>query len=791
MDSADFYSRDTANDANLDDPDIQMTSETVDQDEEIDYDLVYALHTFVANLEGQVCVLKGDSLELLDDSNSYWWLVKCIKTDEIGYIPAENVETPFERLARLNRQKNIELSSPNEEELESDNFDESMAVKKNNSKGATVIFSENNLEIYEDDESDEETAVSYSGSIVETVVTAGAKKLDSTGKPKKNFFQPFQRFLGGYKKEKERLQNIETPFSSSNSVNVEQTVTEADVNEQEPINVLRIYAGNVDLKATFKTVALTKSMTVNELLTAALRRFRVPESSIQEYYLGVLHMDSQERKLPGTDYVLSILDSLRSKHLPGVRENRVSHAIGKQGRISSVRVNDNNIIRFIINKQLNIDKNFHLIRVILFDERDLTGKIRTYKTIGISNNTNSNYRAILKMKSTAYARDQEEKAINYYFVETQFNTYPKDIIRHDAEKISDILVHSEEISEEIEFILKREFISTSFSDELLVQSSYPTFDDQKSNPNVQNILQLKPNFLDHFPTNVNPNVPDEPPEYLTSPKIQKIEYLQKQDYHEENFDVSQRFSQTSMESASNPLKSNIQFMEEYLEEMLKEKANHQKVEALEAAMKQQQAISIKSPTPSHAHIHQSSVSSQQSKPFDPQDNLRQQDYNDHGLGDILSPSSPQIENASLPKRRLSARSSRSSLRDMYLELEADLDKSLSRVPSLRGRRESEATQQIQQLQQERNIEYVNMQSKRLSTSSLAPLNEGRKLQSPEVLQTVAESITESKTSIRDKRMSSMSIVDGAIAFESFAESETLVNNLQKVITFSILLVILN
>ena len=54
--------------------------------------LVYALHTFVATLEGQVCVLKGDSLQLLDDSNSYWWLVRCVKTEEVGYIPAENIE---------------------------------------------------------------------------------------------------------------------------------------------------------------------------------------------------------------------------------------------------------------------------------------------------------------------------------------------------------------------------------------------------------------------------------------------------------------------------------------------------------------------------------------------------------------------------------------------------------------------------------------------------------------------------------------------------------------------------
>ena len=61
----------------------ETSSVLLPEDEVIDYDLVYALHTFVANLEGQVCVLKGDSLELLDDSNSYWWLVKCLKTDEV------------------------------------------------------------------------------------------------------------------------------------------------------------------------------------------------------------------------------------------------------------------------------------------------------------------------------------------------------------------------------------------------------------------------------------------------------------------------------------------------------------------------------------------------------------------------------------------------------------------------------------------------------------------------------------------------------------------------------------
>ncbi len=60
-------------------------------DENINFDLVYALHTFTATVEGQASVVRGDALTLLDDSNSYWWLVKVLKTAEVGYIPAENV----------------------------------------------------------------------------------------------------------------------------------------------------------------------------------------------------------------------------------------------------------------------------------------------------------------------------------------------------------------------------------------------------------------------------------------------------------------------------------------------------------------------------------------------------------------------------------------------------------------------------------------------------------------------------------------------------------------------------
>ncbi|KAL9934594.1 hypothetical protein V8E36_006369 [Tilletia maclaganii] len=85
-------------------------------DENIDFDLVYALHNFIATVEGQATVHKGNSLTLLDDSNSYWWLVRVLKTQEVGYIPAENIETPVERLARLNKHRNVDLSSATDDD---------------------------------------------------------------------------------------------------------------------------------------------------------------------------------------------------------------------------------------------------------------------------------------------------------------------------------------------------------------------------------------------------------------------------------------------------------------------------------------------------------------------------------------------------------------------------------------------------------------------------------------------------------------------------------------------------
>lgn len=123
----------------MDDP--YLSSSPSINEEEIDFQYVYALRTFVATEKGQANVYKGDSMVLLNDSNSYWWLVRLVKDSTVGFLPAEHVETPSERLARLNKHRNGDVSSPASfsysaqiKDLGSDSEGETTSVRLPNSR---------------------------------------------------------------------------------------------------------------------------------------------------------------------------------------------------------------------------------------------------------------------------------------------------------------------------------------------------------------------------------------------------------------------------------------------------------------------------------------------------------------------------------------------------------------------------------------------------------------------------------------------------------------------------------
>ena len=75
--------------------------------------------------------------------------------------------------------------------------------------------------------------------------------------------------------------------------------------------MIRIFAGNADLKATFKTVALTPTMTVFDLMTLALRRFRVPNPNPNQWYISFLHGDSR-KSFSYINSVIIVRDSIKS-----------------------------------------------------------------------------------------------------------------------------------------------------------------------------------------------------------------------------------------------------------------------------------------------------------------------------------------------------------------------------------------------------------------------------------------------------------------------------------------------
>ncbi|KAJ5616368.1 hypothetical protein N7537_001482 [Penicillium hordei] len=154
-DLADGESDDMMDDDMMD----KISSSPSIDDEDIDFEFVYALHNFVATVDGQANAAKGDTMVLLDDSNSYWWLVRVVKDGSIGYLPAEHIETPTERLARLNKHRNVDLSAT----MLGDNNEKSKnplkkAMRRRNAKtvnfGAPTYIDASDVDYSTDDDSE-------------------------------------------------------------------------------------------------------------------------------------------------------------------------------------------------------------------------------------------------------------------------------------------------------------------------------------------------------------------------------------------------------------------------------------------------------------------------------------------------------------------------------------------------------------------------------------------------------------------------------------------------------------
>ncbi|CCE61505.1 hypothetical protein TPHA_0A04310 [Tetrapisispora phaffii CBS 4417] len=77
---------------------------------ELDPEKLYALYTFDGPDPSHCKLEQDEACVLLNDQDSYWWLVRKCKDNKIGFAPAEILETFPERLARLNCWKNENMT---------------------------------------------------------------------------------------------------------------------------------------------------------------------------------------------------------------------------------------------------------------------------------------------------------------------------------------------------------------------------------------------------------------------------------------------------------------------------------------------------------------------------------------------------------------------------------------------------------------------------------------------------------------------------------------------------------
>lgn len=117
---------------------------------ELDPGKLYALYPFQGPDPSHCQLDQDQSCILLNDQDSYWWLVKRCNDDRIGFAPAEILETFPERLARLNCWKNENISSQSLPKIGSKDVlenDKDLSIEDDSNDSNTKSFDKGNKSV--------------------------------------------------------------------------------------------------------------------------------------------------------------------------------------------------------------------------------------------------------------------------------------------------------------------------------------------------------------------------------------------------------------------------------------------------------------------------------------------------------------------------------------------------------------------------------------------------------------------------------------------------------------------
>lgn len=330
-------------------PDDLSSSPSI-PDENINFDLVYALHTFVATVDGQATVQKGDHLMLLDDSNSYWWLVRVMASQEVGYIPAENIETPYERLARLNKHRNVEIATatdrdtgpePDQAAAPSSYLVKSRHGSINEHSGKPSALSRRKEGVRMSDGTDGPRKRGVLFGTSEYVEHSGNEL--SEDDHEYEYDDEYEYSPDPHEAEEEDASASSAPVSSAPASHETALASPGGVSppaagspsdtpassfsrDDQPrgqrssvlgmpgsaklFSVVRLFAGeSIESDATFKTVLLHASTTAAELVKQAMQRFHLSDDE-SDYAIMIHHVDGHEHTLDAHECPLALLDAL-------------------------------------------------------------------------------------------------------------------------------------------------------------------------------------------------------------------------------------------------------------------------------------------------------------------------------------------------------------------------------------------------------------------------------------------------------------------------------------------------
>ncbi|KAG0798769.1 hypothetical protein G6F22_003893 [Rhizopus arrhizus] len=368
---------------NEDDDASSVSSPSSIPDDNIDFDLVYALHTFVATVEGQASVVKGDALNLLEDTNIYWWLVEVLTTSEVGYIPAENIETPYERLARLNKHRNEEITSPVHYDLSPLSELHPLA---NNTRRVTIadecdVFHFEVESEGEDDDEDENNGME--------IYTKEEDQVESEEETRQSMLiENTEHPQNMYQDNTNINKDAQTSIENSNLEQTNQEKLEMEALQDATLQEIRVFAGNINQGPTFHTFSITHQTSADELVRLAVSQFGLQEehdhSATIEYYVAVQGYDGDEYILSTQDKPLSIFKTLTNSfttpmpsvsHVRRISQQSMNSTSTKRRRSSSfsnceqTNHEEDIVVRFYLHQRIKrAHENLVYIKVSLYPE---------------------------------------------------------------------------------------------------------------------------------------------------------------------------------------------------------------------------------------------------------------------------------------------------------------------------------------------------------------------------------------------------------------------------------------